>query len=66
MAVDNAKQIAAIKEARNSGVKSVSVDGTSTTFASISEMNSLIRQLETEQGNTRRPTVFKMRLGGAW
>lgn len=66
MAVDNTAKIEAIKEARDSGVRSVTVDGTSTSFASISEMNSLIRQLETEQGDTRRPTVFKMRLGGAW
>lgn len=66
MAVDNTQKIAALKEARDSGIKSVSVDGTSTTFASISEMNALIRELEAEEGNTKRPTVFKMRLDGAW
>lgn len=66
MAVDNLKAIAALKAARDSGVKSVSVDGTNTTFASIAEMNSLIRQLEAEQGNTRRPVAYRMTLGGAW
>lgn len=66
MAVDNSKKIAALKEARDSGVRSVSVDGTTTQYSSVAEMNSLIRQLEDEQGTTKRPTVFKMKLGGAW
>ena len=66
MATDKAITIEALKEARDSGVKRVTVDGTSTEFASMAELNSLIRQLESEEGTTKRPTVFHMKLGGAW
>ena len=66
MAVDNSEKIAALKDLRDSGLRKVTIDGDTTESRTVAQINSLIRTLEEEQGNTRRPKVSKLRIGGAW
>ena len=66
MAVDNSEKIAALKDLRDSGLRKVTIDGDTTESRTVADINSLIRTLEEEQGNTRRPKVAKLRIGGSW
>ena len=66
MAVDNSEKIAALKDLRDSGLRKVTIDGDTTESRTVADINSLIRTLAEEQGNTRSPYVSKLRIGGAW
>lgn len=62
---DNAARIAEIRELLQTGVKSSSVDGESTTF-DLESLRQELRQLEAEDdtAQTQRPVAASINLGG--
>lgn len=67
MAVDNAAKIAALQAILESGARTISVDGLSTTYRSRDEILAEISRLkesDTENGYVRRRRVMNINLGG--
>lgn len=65
---DNSEKIAAIDAAIETGVKSVSVDGVSTTYRSVSEMllaRDRLVATDTSGGYTARKRVASINMGAA-
>lgn len=66
---DRSQQINALKSILNSGARSITTDGVTTTFANESAIRKRIAELEVEQGGASalvKPRIRSIHLGNAW
>lgn len=65
---DRSVEIAALQAVLNSGTKSVTVDGVTTSFSDASQIRKRIRELqvETDGDQRRKPRISTVDLGAAW
>lgn len=66
---DRTREINALKSILNSGARSVTTDGVTTTFANEAAIRKRISELEVEQGGPValvKPRIRGINLGGCW
>jgi hypothetical protein len=66
---DRTREIAALKSILNSGARSITTDGVTTTFTSEAAIRKRIAELEVEQGGSSllvKPRIRSIHLGNAW
>jgi hypothetical protein len=63
------REINALKSILNSGARSITTDGVTTTFANEASIRKRIAELEVEQGGSSalvKPRIRSINLGSAW